>query len=535
MRLVSILFGVTVVAGIAVFVLSAHRPSIHAPVSQLPVSQPMVSQPPVSQPPVSQAKAEPSAGELGDSPNFAVAADRALSELREGITVTEWKAHHPGATKIDTASIGIGGECVILAEWATLADGAQIARVVSFNPPRAPSPAVLPTLQGESLINESCTMSKIEVEVKVADEAAGRAAQRTVNQQFDATYGPSEDQVGVWHSGSVEIINAYDSGHRLAFDTGKPKFGPAAYVWAYLPFWKQLMFPDSQNSDDPQADSVQFRRAVAIAGIDPVISGRMEKLYDLDTTVSQLQSKRFSEACAHDCTEAEIEKISSPAGDDWRKPLVPTLRDWLNAVKPLRPNRQAAGLIAADRLLTAFGSIAEGGLQMREGQFGLPDSSSPEKAELRSELEGLGAVIALNEDGRLSYNGNWLELARHLSPDTESGKLASFVRMTAAQCQEPEAVISVGEDLIARGIDAPTAALTHFMVGDSFSDMLLRAIGAQGRGKAEAARSKALQHYAAGLADDGNSREAKDAWLQAWHILAGLPPHARYGECGEGD
>jgi hypothetical protein len=391
-------------------------------------------------------------------------------------------------------------------------------------------------LQGESLINEACTMSMVQVEVKVSDEAAGRAAQRTVNQQFDSTYGPSEDQVGVWHSGPIEIINAYDSGHRLAFDTGKPKFGPAAYVWAYLPFWKQLMFPDSQSSDDPEAESARFHKAVAIAGVDPAISGRMEKLYDLEVTVSELQAKRFSEACAHDCTEAEIEKISSPAGDDWRKPLVPTLRDWLNAVKPLEPNRQAAGLVAADRLLTAFGSIAEGGPQMREGQFGLPDSSSPEKAELRSELEGLGAVIAPNEDGRLSYNGNWLEQARHLSPDTEAGKLASFVWMTAAQCQTPQTVIPVGEDLIAKGVDPHTAAQVHFMVGDAFSDIFLQSRRASDdRGKAESARSKALQHYAAGLANDGTSRQAKDAWLQSWHISAGLPPHARYGECGEGD
>jgi hypothetical protein len=108
--------------------------------------------------------------------------------------------------------------------------------------------------------------------------------------------------------------------------------------------------------------------------------------------------------------------------------------------------------------------------------------------------------------------------------------------MTTAQCQEPEAVIPVGEDLIARGIDARTAALTHFMVGDAYSDMLLRAGGAQGNGKAEAAaRSKALQHYAAGLAADGTSRKARDAWLQAWHISAGLFPHTRYGACGEGD
>ena len=219
MRLVSILFGVTVAVGIAVFVLSAHRPSIHTP-----VSQPMVSQPPVSQP-----KAAPFVGELGDSPNFAVAAERAMSELHDGTTVTEWMAHHPGAGKIDGASIGIGGECVILAETATLRDGAQVARLVSFNPPRAPSPAVLPILQGESLINDTCTMSMVQIEVKVSDEAAGRSVQRAVNRQLNSTYGPSADQVGVWHSGPIEIVNAYDSGHRLAFDTGKPKFGPAAY------------------------------------------------------------------------------------------------------------------------------------------------------------------------------------------------------------------------------------------------------------------------------------------------------------------
>jgi hypothetical protein len=108
--------------------------------------------------------------------------------------------------------------------------------------------------------------------------------------------------------------------------------------------------------------------------------------------------------------------------------------------------------------------------------------------------------------------------------------------MTAAQCQEPETVISVGEDLIARGIDAQTAAQVHFMVGDAFSDIIMRTHGvSSNRGKAEAARSKALQHYAAGLADDGTSRHAKDAWLQAWHIFAGLRPHAQYGGCQEGD
>ncbi len=94
------------------------------------MSQPAVSQPPISQPLASQPKDSSFAGEWEDSPNFAVAAELALSELRDGITVAEWMARHPGATKIDRASIGIGGECVILRKTATLADGAQVARLV---------------------------------------------------------------------------------------------------------------------------------------------------------------------------------------------------------------------------------------------------------------------------------------------------------------------------------------------------------------------------------------------------------------------
>ena len=112
MKRLSILLTVTVAAGISAFVLSTHRPSTHASVSELP-----------AQPTASQPKVEPPTGDWSNALNFAVAGDRAISELHEGITVNEWKAHHPGATKIDPASIGIGGECVILAEGATLTDG----------------------------------------------------------------------------------------------------------------------------------------------------------------------------------------------------------------------------------------------------------------------------------------------------------------------------------------------------------------------------------------------------------------------------
>jgi hypothetical protein len=42
--------------------------------------------------------------------------------------------------------------------------------------------------------------------------------------------------------------------------------------------------------------------------------------------------------------------------------------------------------------------------------------------------------------------------------------------------------------------------------------------------EAASARKRALEHYRAGLAADGNSENAKDAWLQARHLSAGLLP-----------
>ena len=76
------------------------------------------------------------------------------------------------------------------------------------------------------------------------------------------------------------------------------------------------------------------------------------------------------------------------------------------------------------------------------------------------------------------------------------------------------------------------------MVGDAYSDIVAIAAGESGgsgeydptqyEAEAEADRTKALQHYRAGLAVDNTSDSAKDAWRQAWHLAAGLLPNERY-------
>jgi hypothetical protein len=108
----------------------------------------------------------------------------------------------------------------------------------------------------------------------------------------------------------------------------------------------------------------------------------------------------------------------------------------------------------------------------------------------------------------------------------------------AAGSEAFRVVISEGEALLTKKIDAPTAAQVHFMVGDAYSDIVAIAAGESGgngeydpsqyEAEAETDRAKALQHYRAGLAVDNSSDSAKDAWRQAWHLAAGLLPNERY-------
>jgi len=48
---------------------------------------------------------------------------------------------------------------------------------------------------------------------------------------------------------------------------------------------------------------------------------------------------------------------------------------------------------------------------------------------------------------------------------------------------------------------------------------------------APAARRSAIAHYRQALALDRSSPEAREAWLEGWRLLAGLPPTTTHFFC----
>jgi hypothetical protein len=144
-----------------------------------------------------------------------------------------------------------------------------------------------------------------------------------------------------------------------------------------------------------------------------------------------------------------------------------------------------------------------------------------------------------------NYAGNWLNEARELDSDGAIGQMAVLTALARGGAPELgkdadqdifHTVVADGEWLLTKNPDPATAAQIHFMIGDAYSDIVALAGGAEPdygdpkeyQPESDFARKNALEHYRAGLAVDGTSENAKDAWLQAWHISARLVPTTRY-------
>ena len=373
---------------------------------------------------------------------------------------------------------------------------------------------------------------------------------RAVQKRFNGIYGESigAKDVAFWGPGArsyysarwirrAEIVSGYDDNNQFFSDEHALVSVPFVFVRARLPLVKNLEYPGINEHRKTFLDVAQFRHAIAVAGLNSVLSQRMEKLYEIETSLSASLQKQVEEMCKHDCTP---EKLPYPQGDDWRKPLVPLLQDWFKALKFADAGHRAAGLLAADSLLKAFESV------MPRDHFGSSQSSTAEQSKLCSQLKALGADISLDITGSYYYSGSWLTKAKDLNLDSEGGRLASLFWMSTAgdgNLAEPGSelfreVIKKGKALLTKKIDAVTEAQVHFMIGDAYSDIVALAAGEIGgngdydaskyEAEAEEDQTKALAHYRAGLAIDNASPSAKDAWSQAWHLSSGLLPRQRY-------
>jgi len=501
----------------------------------------------VQQQPVAKTENQQALSSQAQAPNgnpdataFASIAEREVSQLHEGTTLAKWmvpggKGERWEPAKPEMLVAGPDEECLSLRRTEALPSGATSTRALYFYPPPVPSPVVFPISSGPALIS-TCTLAMIRVEAEASTPEIGHVIAEAVRQQFARQYGESigMKSVAFWGPGyygdaarwihNAEIVSGYNAKPGLDDHApGQLVRGPVAFVRARLPLVQKLQHEACCTIKAYRyrpVEKAQFHRAIAMAGVDAVLSGRLVRLYE----------QVFQDG-------ASPGQAERPDNTKWRESLRPVLREWLSALKTVSPAQRAAGLLAADRLLEAA-----------EGAGRIP--GWPRKPEKRSELQELGAVFELNGiAGDYFYTRNLEKQARELDPNGAAGQMAVIGSLARGSCEIAgwgsdlfRKVILDGETLLAKGLDAPTAAQVHFMVGDAYSDIVAIAGGVDPNGdyasdnlegEADSARAKALQHYRAGLAVDNTSENAKDAWRQAWHLAAGLVPGTRYACFGD--
>ena len=233
-------------------------------------------------------------------------------------------------------------------------------------------------------------------------------------------------------------------------------------------------------------------------------------------------------------------KVLSDFNPPWRYPrgadrmfILDAINGWL-ASAPTPSVRRAAALFVADRLL------AESGIGWGK------DENPP----IRQQLEALGAQFNWIElGGTWLYAHSWLRESLETDPDGRIGDLAFITLMergfeTSGMCRDQggdgfHAVIGEGSDFLSRKPDSPLTSYVHLLMAQAWGDIVRLSNGggydqsvASDKSEETYARGQAIDEYRLAFASPiQRPAKEREAWRNAWRMMAGLSPTRTYFYC----
>ena len=415
----------------------------------------------------------------------------------------------------------------------TLPSGEPVVRHAYFYPPPPPAPLELPAdAAAADLVRRECRLGAIWVESPVSDTSAGRARAEAIRATMSRRYGPVRPgpdaitprplpeslqkavarfggfenlrlgvsffgsagwrTIGRWEADSITLVSAFDAGL-------SPTESHRVLAIAYLP-WSNLSTPLRQLTAEIEAKDRSADTSVATAARRAGIDARV--------------------------TAAVLALPGSQTSDSMR---LATLRTWFAAARSLDSAHRAAALFVAD-------ASAPGGFERKDSSTLAP-------------YRALGFEFVYSElDGGYNYTHNLLDQALRLDANGPIGDLVRLYELRTGfnlngMCggggEAFRKVITQGQALLTGAKDPGLQAELHFLIGDGYADIVALAAGEGDeyadttayRAEAPQARRDAVAHYRAGLALDHRSAKAQSSWLEAWRLMAGLPPTTTHFFC----
>jgi len=474
---------------------------------------------------------------------------RELSVFDPGMSAEAWLRAHPSdsvVSFVDSLTRDTQTWCLRATASFTLPDGRPAKRIAYFFPPSPPADLALPTATGRALQQQGCRLGGIWIEAPatatdtalagqvrsaLAQKLGAEAPQpdslfgRPITQRlresqtargndlrlFDAGLSGSSwwRVVGVWRRDSITTITTYDvglppsGGHRLLALTmaGRAHFGAG--------------LADTQDIVTVRRDSARVAALLLTAGVDAPLASGARSLW------GQALAWYGGRGGA---------PTPPPASA-----VLPVLRGLVSAARTLGRTQRAAALLAADMTLGARG--------IENSMAGDSDGAA------RRVLTGLGATFVHSElEASYNYTHSWLTAARAADPNGEAARLAIILQLERGFNENGicggggdafRRVATVGESLLTHLPDS-LAAEVHLLVAQSYGDIVELAFNSdmaeyfdreKYAAEAGSARARAIAHYRHGLARDHSSPIARASWLEAWRLLAGLPPGTTHFAC----
>jgi len=480
----------------------------------------------------------------GDSPRAAALGpleERVVNELgalRSGGSAADWLRAHPADSFVPFApgrvTENLRSWCARASARDTLPGREPVVRRAYFYPPEPSSSLELPPdAAGPDLVRRDCRLGAIWIESPVADTSDRSAKAEALREALGRIFGPVRAGQGALTGGVLNKLQKR-AATRLGLEhlqLGVSFFGSAG--WRTIGRWEA----DSitvVSAFDAGLGPTQPRRVLAMAYFphsnftSPLHEIRVdteEEERSPDTSVSTAARLAGIEA---PITTAVLGG-ALPGAQTSDSVRLATLRRWLAAAQRLDSARQAAARFVAD-------AAAPRGFERKDSAALGP-------------YRTLGFEFVYSElDGGYNYTHNMLDQALRLDPGGPIGEMIRLRELGAGfnlngMCggggEAFRKVTRDGEALLSGAKDPKLQAELHFLIGDGYADIVALAAGEGDEyadtvaylPEATEARRKAIDHYRAGLSIDHGSPKARASWLEAWRLIAGLPPTTTHFFC----
>ena len=453
-----------------------------------------------------------------------------LPSLRASQLFRDWKASNPGD------SIKLHGPQFEFHEddaWCARAtktlklDSLTIVRSAYFFPPPPDDPLVLPVDQSPEQLTEQCRLEFFVIDFVQTDSLRARAHKTEIRRALSVGLGPADDITNVawWGSGNWSNRSSW---------RGKDVSVVAATTGA-------KEFSEGSAGDSTRVFVLGFGNA--FGRIDPRDWGPGDLEFDLDEAHQRQGPARLEETMVSAAlggeAERQIRAIISRGprefNDAGRDTFATALEKWLTDARQLPPPRHAAALLVADQLLGAY----DGVLNLLE----------PDQKALRDRFAAYGAEFDLGGlDAAYVNTHTWVKQALDLDPSGRAGDVAFLILIgmgfdTSAECAVQDrfrTVIARGEQYLR---DRPASSISrdvHLMVARAYTDIWTLANGGGYEGaitakeylaEAPAARLRAIEEYRAALSGVPRTPDARESWIDAWRVMAGLTPMRTFFYC----